>query len=164
MPCLAPHRGIGGRDAADLFRPVVHGDQDIGGGQRDPGFRFLGAVLIHEGGLVAIDQFLQGARLQASGGHFLADRHAHVMAARGASGVDLADGFAPPLETDEAERLLAHHFLHARQLVVQRVERHQGAALGGGGKPAGNPAILVDAAHALVDLVPGSLGQGSGLV
>ena len=59
-------------------------DENIGGGEGDPGFGLLGTVLLHEGGLVAVDEFLEGAGFQPALGSLLSYSEADIMAARGA--------------------------------------------------------------------------------
>ena len=161
---LAADGGVGSRDGADFLGPVVDRNEYVGGGERDPGFGLPSAVLLDKGGLVAVDELLQGAGLQAALGSFLSDGESDIMTSRGLAVLDFADRFAPPLEPDEAEGFLADDFLHADQFIIQGIERGEGAALPGGGETAGNPAVLVDPADALVYLGPGSLGKGSGLV
>ena len=152
-----------GRNVPDFLGPAMHRRQHMRCRQRQPAFRLQCPVLGFKGGLIAINQILQGAGLQAARLDLFLQGAGNIMLTHLAP-FDLGNGIAPPLEPNQAQPFLGDHQPDPRQLIGERIKSRQRLPLVVLCIAAGNPAVLVCAKNPLVDRGPLRFGKRAGRV
>lgn len=71
--------------------------------------------------LITVYEFEEGPSFQAFRPNFLSESQADIMLARRTTLLDLAQGLAPPLKPDQAQRFFGHSVLNAGQLMGEGI-------------------------------------------